>query len=100
MTTADPATDRLFVRLTHAVVVLGTAVRVVRFVLPFPLRGDEVFVCQNDIDHDYATILHQLDNGQICPPVLLWAQLTAFQVFDGGASGTSARLAFRLTMPP
>jgi 4-amino-4-deoxy-L-arabinose transferase-like glycosyltransferase len=84
MHTADPATDRLFARLTWAVVGVGTLVRLVRFALPFPLWGDEVFVCQNFIDRDFATILHQLDNGQICPPLFLWAQLVAFRLFGGG----------------
>ncbi len=84
MPPADPATDRLFARLTWAVVGVGVVVRLVRFTLPFPLWGDEVFVCQNFIDRDYATILKQLDNGQICPPLFLWAQLTAFRLFGGG----------------
>jgi hypothetical protein len=56
----------------------------VRFALPFPLWGDEVFVCQNFFDRDFVTILHQLENGQICPPLFLWAQLAVFRVLGGG----------------
>ena len=81
---SDPATERRFARLTWAVVAVGAAVRVVRFLLPFPLWGDEIFVCQNFLDRDYATVLQQLDNGQICPPLFLWAQLTAYRLFGGG----------------
>lgn len=81
---AEPATDRLFARLTWAAVALGVLVRVVRFVLPFPLWGDEVFVCQNFLDRDFVTILHQLENGQICPPLFLWAQLAVFRALGGG----------------
>ena len=80
----DPASDRLFARLTWATVALGALARLVRFASPFPLWGDEVFVCQNFLDRDFATILNQLDNGQICPPLFLWAQLAAFKLLGGG----------------
>lgn len=80
----DPSSDRLFGRLTWAVVALGVLVRLVRFAQPFPLWGDEVFVCQNYLDRDFVTILNQLDNGQICPPLFLWAQLAAFKLGGGG----------------
>lgn len=82
--TPDPASDRLFARLTWAVAALGLLARLVRFVQPFPLWGDEVFVTQNFLDRDFRTILNQLDNGQICPPLFLWAQLAAFKLFGGG----------------
>lgn len=81
---ADPRSDRLFARLTWTVVALGVLVRVLRFALPFPLWGDEIFVCQNFLDRDFRTILNQLDNGQICPPLFLWAQLAVFNLCGGG----------------
>jgi 4-amino-4-deoxy-L-arabinose transferase-like glycosyltransferase len=82
--TSDPASDRLFVRLTWATVALGGLARLVRFAQPFPLWGDEVFVTQNFLDRDFRTILNQLDNGQICPPLFLWLQLAVFKLAGGG----------------
>lgn len=76
----EPTSDRLFARLTWAAVALGALVRLIRFALPFPLWGDEIFVCQNFLDRDFATILNQLDNGQICPPLFLWAQLAVYKL--------------------
>ncbi len=81
----EPAfSQRLFARLTAAVVLAGVLLRLVRFALPFPLWGDEVFVCQNFLDRDFATILKPLENGQICPPLFLWLQLAAYKLFGPG----------------
>ena len=85
----DPE-SRLYLRLAVAFVGLGVVVRLVRFALDFPPWADELMVCVNFFDRDYRTILRQLDHGQICPPLFLWAQLAAFQTFGGG--GLALRL--------
>jgi hypothetical protein len=89
-TPPDPASDRRFARLTWAVVGLAALARLVRFAQPYPLWGDEVFVCQNFLDRDFLTILNQLDNGQICPPLFLWLQLAVFKLFGGGEQAMRA----------
>ena len=88
--TPDLASDRRFARLTWAVVGLAALARLVRFAQPYPLWGDEVFVCQNFLDRDFLTILNQLDNGQICPPLFLWLQLAVFKLFGGGEQAMRA----------
>ena len=52
----DPATDRLFARLTWGAVGVGMLVRLVRFALPFPLWGDEVFVWLNNCPHEHRPL--------------------------------------------
>ena len=51
---------RVVRRLAIALILLGVAVRVVRYAFNFPLWGDEVFVCQNFIGRGFLGILKQL----------------------------------------
>ena len=58
-----------------------------------PLWSDECFLSVNFIDRGYRERLEPLDNGQIAPPLFLWAQ--RFSIDLGGFSELSLRF-FRL----
>ena len=80
-------------RLDRAIgvfVVLGLALRLLRYGLNYPLWGDEAFVAVNFLDRDYRGLLRPLEYGQICPPLFLWAELAAVRLF--GFSEWSLRL--------
>jgi hypothetical protein len=64
---------------TCAAVGIGVAWRTVRFVLRFPIWGDESFVCVNFLDNTFAGILGPLRVGQICPLPFLWSELALYQ---------------------
>src|SRR5437588_12470215 len=63
--------------LTWAMVALGVALRLERYLLQFPLWGDEGMVAANFLDRGYAELVRPLDYRQICPLFCLWAELTA-----------------------
>ena len=73
-----------------AFVALGVVLRVVRYLLNFPLWGDEAFVATNFIARGYRDLLGPLDYGQICPVLFLWIELTAVKLL--GYSEWSLRL--------
>jgi len=77
-------------RAIGAFVGLGLALRLLRYGLNYPLWGDEAFVAVNFLDRDYRGLLRPLEYGQICPPLFLWAELTAVKLF--GFSEGSLRL--------
>ena len=61
-----------------AAVIIGVAWRTVRFLLQFPIWGDESFVCVNFLDMTYAGLIGPLRVGQICPLTFLWSELALF----------------------
>ncbi len=54
--------------------VLGCVFRIIRYAQNLPLWSDECFLSVNFIDRGYRELLEPLDNGQIAPPLFLWAQ--------------------------
>ena len=54
----------------------GLAARLIRYLLRFPLWGDEAMLAMNFIDRGYAELLRPLDFHQVAPPLFLWAELT------------------------
>ena len=82
--------DRRPARLTWAFVALGVLLRLGRMALDFPLWWDEAFVGVNFLHRGYRDLLRPLDYGQVCPPLFLWAEKAAVEVF--GFSATSLRL--------
>ncbi len=59
---------------------VGVAVRLVRYLLRFPLSGDEAMLAMNLLDRDYAGLVQPLDFHQIAPPLFLWMELTAVKL--------------------
>ena len=75
---------------TWAFVALGIAVRLMRYLLRFPLWGDEMMLAENFLDRGYADCLQPLHNNQCAPLLFLWTELTAIKVL--GFSEWSLRL--------
>jgi len=77
-------------RLVWAFVALGVIVRLSRYLMRFPLWGDEAFVAANFLDRGYADLLRPLDYHQVCPLLFLWVELTVVKLL--GFSEWSLRL--------
>lgn len=56
---------------------VGLALRVVRFLLPFPLWCDEYQIADNFLDRDFAGLASPLRNNQVAPLGFLWAELAS-----------------------
>jgi hypothetical protein len=83
---ADPA-----VLAAWAFVGLGVLLRLARYLLHFPLWGDETMLAVNFLDRDFAGLVQPLDYGQVCPLLFLWLELAAVRLL--GFSEWSLRLA-------
>ena len=59
---------------------LGLALRLVRFLVNYPIWHDEAFVAVNFLDRDYIDLLRPLNYSQVCPLLFLWIELTAVQI--------------------
>ena len=55
--------------------VLGVSLRVVRYLLRFPLWEDEAMLSANLLDRGYRELLQPLNFHQIAPTLFLWGQL-------------------------
>ncbi len=62
----------------YVAVAMGVAWRTVRYLLQFPIWGDESFVCVNFLDAGYADLIGPLRVGQICPLTFLWSELAIY----------------------
>jgi len=71
---AEPAWQ---VRATWFFVGLGIAVRLVRYLVNYPIWHDEAFLAANFWDRDYLDLLRPLDYGQIAPWLFLAIERTA-----------------------
>ena len=60
---------------------LGIVIRLVRYLLCFPLWGDESFVAANFLERGYLELLRPLEYHQVCPPLFLWVELTCVRIF-------------------
>ncbi len=75
---------RRLIALTKAFVVLGLLVRAWRFLLCFPLWGDEAALAANLLDRGFAELLRPLDFQQVAPFVFLWIELAVVKAFGFG----------------
>jgi hypothetical protein len=57
--------------------------RTVRYLLQFPVWGDEAFICLNFLDRGYLALLQPLRYGQVAPVLFLWSELAAYRVLGG-----------------
>lgn len=92
-------------RLAWMLVGLGVVVRLVRYLLRFPLWGDEVMLADNFLDRGYAELTEGLSHTQVAPIGYLWitrllVDLFGFNEFSlrGAAivSGLGALVVFRI----
>jgi 4-amino-4-deoxy-L-arabinose transferase-like glycosyltransferase len=77
-------------QITWALIGLGVAVRLIRYLLNFPLWPDEAYLAHNYLDRGYLQLLQPLDYGQVAPLLYLWLQKTVVAVC--GFSESSLRL--------
>ena len=59
---------------------VGVAARLLRYLLRFPLWGDEAMLAINFLDRDYAGLMRPLDFHQVAPLLFLWIELTAIKL--------------------
>ena len=81
--------DRL-TQIAWAFVALGIVIRMIRFLLNFPLWPDEAYLAHNYLDRGYLELLRPLDYGQVAPLLYLWVQKTVVTIC--GFSEYSLRL--------
>jgi hypothetical protein len=77
-------------RATMGFLILGILLRLVRYLMNFPLWGDEAFLAVNFIDRGYLELTQPLSYHQICPLFFLWVERAVVSVF--GFSEWSLRL--------
>lgn len=58
--------------------------RTVRYLLAFPIWGDEAFVAVNLLNRDYWAMVEPLEYGTIVPIGFMWLELAAAQAFGLG----------------
>jgi hypothetical protein len=86
----DAPEGRWIVRATWLFLVLGIAIRLVRYLVDYPIWHDEAFVAVNLWDRSYTDLLRPLDFGQVAPWFFLAIERTA--VLWLGYSELSLRL--------
>ena len=74
-------TSRRIAQLAWAFIVLGIVVRLIRYLLCFPLWPDESYLAWNYLDGGYPDLLKPLKFVQIAPLLYLWVQKTVVIVF-------------------
>jgi Dolichyl-phosphate-mannose-protein mannosyltransferase len=77
-------------RATWGFLALGLIIRLVRFLVAYPIWPDEAFVAANFLERGYLDLLRPLDYAQVCPFLFLWIELTVVRIF--GFSEWSLRL--------
>jgi hypothetical protein len=82
--------DRWCSRATWAFVGLGLLVRLVRYLVRYPIWHDEAFLAVNFLDRGYLDLMRPLDYMQVGPILFLWIELSAVRLL--GFSEWSLRL--------
>jgi hypothetical protein len=59
---------------------VGVTARLLRYLLRFPLWGDEAMLSMNLMDRDYAGLMRPLDCHQVAPLLFLWTERTAVKL--------------------
>ncbi len=77
-------------RLVVTFIALGVVLRLTRYLLGFPLWGDESMVAVNFLDRGYLDLIQPLEHWQICPLLFLWVELAVVKTL--GFSELSLRL--------
>jgi len=68
-------------RCIVAFLVVGLAIRLIRYLLRFPLWGDEAMLAANLLDRDYAGLMQPLNFHQVAPLLFLWIELAAVKLW-------------------
>ena len=67
-------------RWIMAFLVAGVVIRLARYLLRFPLWGDEAMLSMNLLDRDYAGLMQPLNFHQVAPLLFLWIELAAVKL--------------------
>ncbi|MCE9603378.1 MAG: glycosyltransferase family 39 protein [Planctomycetia bacterium] len=76
-------------RLLLCFLALGIGLRLLKFLVPFPLWGDEALLTSNLIQRGYLDLMRPLGLTQVAPLSYLWIERAAIQLF--GVSEYSLR---------
>jgi hypothetical protein len=87
---SDSGAQGWTVRWILALLALGVIIRLARYLLRFPLWGDEALLAANLLDRDFAGLLRPLDSLQVAPYSFLVIEHTATLIL--GYSEWSLRL--------
>jgi hypothetical protein len=100
-------------RLALALLLVGVLWRIWRYLLSFPIWGDEAMLCLNFQEFGYFELTRQLRYCQVAPLLFLWGELTALHLLGGSPlamhvlpflAGLGSLFLFwrlsRLTLPP
>jgi hypothetical protein len=75
---------RTLTRMAFALLLVGLLWRTVRYMLQFPIWGDEAMLGTNFVLFDYGTLTQRLEFGQVAPLLFLWGERTAWLWFGPG----------------
>jgi hypothetical protein len=75
---------RTLTQLALAILLLGVLWRTVRYLLQFPIWGDEAMLAMNFAWFDYSQLTQRLENCQIAPLLFLWGERAAYSWLGPG----------------
>src|SRR5947209_2908901 len=75
---------RAMTRMAFALLLLGLLWRTVRYLLQFPIWGDEAMLALNFAWFDYGQLTQRLENCQIAPLLFVWGERTAYCLLGPG----------------
>src|SRR4051794_16723875 len=75
---------RTMTRMALGLLLLGVLWRTVRYLLAFPIWGDEAMLAMNFVWLDYGELTRQLRNCQVAPLLFLWGERAAFSWLGPG----------------
>src|SRR5688572_21711750 len=87
MSKPDGLSPRTLTRMAIGLLLVGLAWRVARFLLRFPIWGDEAMLAVNFVWYDYAGLTQRLENCQIAPLLFLWAERAVLTTLGPGELG-------------
>lgn len=76
--------DLTATRLALALLTLGFVWRTVRYLMQFPIWGDEAMLALNLAWFDYSQLTQRLENCQVAPLLFLWGERAAYTGLGAG----------------
>ncbi len=77
----EPLDERTVERWVWALLALGLAARLLRYLLRFPLWDDESFLMVSLIDRGYVDLMRPLEYHQMAPLLYLWLERACIDLF-------------------
>ena len=70
---------RALQRWALVLLLVGLVWRFTRYLLQFPIWGDECFICLNFVGKDYLNLFTNMQCKQVAPLLFWWGELTAYR---------------------